>query len=97
MKLEDRELSKAISVFAYPAIVMFRNNLDRDDEEEDGNENVFIYAGDISDENAILQWIFDMKDPSKFAIDSRDAKDLHKLIHANENVATLLCETSVLM
>ena len=83
IKLEDKNLAKEIGVFALPSVVFFRANTDPT-----------IYAGDLKNEEAILEWLLVQKDPSNEAIEEQTGENLVKTIDNTEAVAVFLCKHS---
>ena len=81
IKLEDKVLAKEIGVFALPSVVFFRANTDPT-----------IYAGDLKNEEAILEWLLVQKDPSNEAIEEQTGENLVKTIDNTEAVAVFLCK-----
>ena len=61
VKLEDKELAKSIGVYAHPSLVIFRQY---------GKEPI-IYAGDIKNKDAMLEWLLVQKDPTNEAIEEQ--------------------------
>jgi hypothetical protein len=74
-------LAKEVGVFALPSIVFFRATADPT-----------IYAGDLKNEEAILEWLMVQKDPSNEAIEEQDGETLVKTIANTEAVAVFLCK-----
>ena len=81
VKLEDKALAKEVGVFALPSIVFFRVN-----------SEPTIYAGDLKNEEAILEWMLVQKDPSNEAIEEQSGENLEKTIDNSEAVAVFLCK-----
>ena len=80
-------MAKEVGVFALPSVVFFRVNTDPT-----------IYAGDLKNEEAILEWLLIQKDPSNEAIQEQTGDNLLKMIENTEAVAVFLysheeCET----
>ena len=82
MKLEDRQLAKSVGVFAHPSLVLFRSF----------GEEAIIYAGDLKNTEAILEWLVVQKDPSNEAIEEQSGDTLRKTIERVEAVAVFVCE-----
>ena len=80
VKIEDKTLAKEVGVFALPAVVFFR-----------ANTEPTIYAGDLKNEEAILEWLLVQKDPSNEAIQEQSGDNLVKTIDNSEAVAVFLC------
>ena len=81
VKLEDKALAKEVGVFALPSIVFFRVN-----------SEPTIYAGDLKNEEAILEWLLVQKDPSNEAIEEQSGENLLKTIDNTEAVAVFICK-----
>ncbi|XP_011163664.1 uncharacterized protein LOC105198599 isoform X2 [Solenopsis invicta] len=77
VKIDDKQLSKHYGVFALPAILFFKM----------GSKEPVIYAGDLYDEEQILQWLMTQKDPSGEVIEALEGEDLLNLIRESESLA----------
>ncbi|XP_054003496.1 uncharacterized protein LOC128889677 isoform X2 [Hylaeus anthracinus] len=77
VKIDDKQLSKQYGVFALPAILFFKMS----------SKEPVIYAGDLYDEEQILQWLMTQKDPSGDKIEDLDGEDLLNLIRESESLA----------
>ncbi|XP_048512846.1 uncharacterized protein LOC105690380 isoform X4 [Athalia rosae] len=77
VKIDDRQLSKEFGVFALPAILFFKM----------GSKEPVIYAGDLYDEEQILQWLLTQKDPSGEVIEALEGEDLLHLIRESDALA----------
>ena len=84
VKLDDKALAKEVGVFALPSIVFFRVN-----------SEPTIYAGDLKNEEAILEWLLVQKDPSNEAIEEQSGENLLKTIDNTEAVAVFICKLQV--
>ncbi|XP_076288398.1 hulk isoform X2 [Lasioglossum baleicum] len=87
VKIDDKQLSKQYGVFALPAILFFKMS----------SKEPVIYAGDLYDEEQILQWLMTQKDPSGEVIEDLEGEDLLNLIRESESLAVYfwnrtLCE-----
>ena len=49
-------------------------------------------AGDLYDEEQILQWLMTQKDPSGEVIEAREGEDLLNLIRESESLAIYFCK-----
>lgn len=85
VKLEDKTLAKELGVFAFPSVVIFRHF----------GEEAVIYAGDIKNEEAILEWLIVQKDPTNEAIEAMDKEELEKAIEEFDSLAVFICKCSV--
>ncbi|XP_076258660.1 hulk isoform X3 [Rhynchophorus ferrugineus] len=77
IKIDDKSLAKEYGVFALPAILFFKS----------GSKEPVIYAGDLYDEQQILQWLLTQKDPSGDIIEASEGSDLVHLIDKEEALA----------
>ena len=82
VKLEDTALAKEVGLFAFPSIVFFRNF---------GKEAV-IYAGDIKNEDSILEWLLVQMDPSNEAIEDAEGEELESAIENYDSIAVFICK-----
>ncbi|XP_066902828.1 uncharacterized protein hlk isoform X1 [Halyomorpha halys] len=77
VKINDKQLAKDLGVFALPAVLFFKM----------GSKEPVIYAGDLYDENEILQWLLTQKDPSGDVIEELEGEALLKAIHTSDSLA----------
>uniref|UniRef100_A0AAR5Q548 Thioredoxin domain-containing protein n=1 Tax=Dendroctonus ponderosae TaxID=77166 RepID=A0AAR5Q548_DENPD len=77
VKIDDKSLSKEYGVFALPAILFFKM----------GSKDPVIYAGDLYDEQQILQWLLTQKDPSGEIIEASEGSELIRLIDTEDALA----------
>ncbi|XP_050478408.1 uncharacterized protein LOC126867664 isoform X3 [Bombus huntii] len=77
VKIDDKQLAKQYGVFALPAILFFKMS----------SKEPVIYAGDLYDENQILQWLLTQKDPSGEVIEDLEGEELLHLIRESESLA----------
>ncbi|VEN38634.1 unnamed protein product, partial [Callosobruchus maculatus] len=77
VKIDDKQLAKEFGVFALPAILFFKI----------GSKEPTIYAGDLYDEQQILQWLLTQKDPSGDVIEAAEGNELLKQIEEEEALA----------
>ncbi|XP_030752651.1 uncharacterized protein LOC115879799 isoform X2 [Sitophilus oryzae] len=87
VKIDDKSLAKEYGVFALPAILFFKT----------GSREPVIYAGDLYDEQQILQWLMTQKDPSGDIIEAAEGSELITMIDNEEALAVYfwnktLCE-----
>lgn len=82
IKIDDKGFAREMGVFALPAIVFFRN----------GNLEPVIYAGDLKNEERILEWLQVQKDPTTEAIEEYEDEELVECIRKLEFVAVYFCE-----
>ena len=69
-----------MGVFAHPSVVIFRNF----------GEEAVIYAGDLKNEEAVLEWLLVQKDPSNEAIEESQGDSLLNTIEDTESVAVFV-------
>ncbi|CAG9815355.1 unnamed protein product [Phaedon cochleariae] len=77
VKIEDKQMAKEYGVFALPAILFFKT----------GSKDPVIYAGDLYDEQQILQWLLTQKDPSGDVIEAREGSELIAMIDNEDALA----------
>uniref|UniRef100_A0ABD2XLF9 Thioredoxin domain-containing protein n=1 Tax=Trichogramma kaykai TaxID=54128 RepID=A0ABD2XLF9_9HYME len=77
VKIDDKQMAKEYGVFALPGILFFKL----------GSKEPVIYAGDLYDEDQILQWLMTQKDPSGEMIEDLDGEDLLHLIRESQSLA----------
>lgn len=82
MKIDDKRLAKEFGVFALPAILFFKL----------GTKEPVIYAGDLYDEQQILQWLLTQKDPSGDIIEAVEGETLLDLINNEDALAVYFCK-----
>lgn len=82
VKIDDRNLAKQFGVFALPAILFFKL----------GSKEPVIYAGDLYDEQQILQWLLTQQDPSGDVIELVEGSELLDMIQDNEALAIYFCK-----
>ena len=85
VKMEpDPAMARGVGIFAYPAVVFFRNF---------GRDPAVIYSGALKDEAAILNWLMVMKDPlANEPIQDADAAQVAKTIQSFDAVAVIMCK-----
>ncbi|KAF5299208.1 hypothetical protein FQA39_LY02381 [Lamprigera yunnana] len=77
VKIDDKKMAKEFGVFALPSILFFKM----------GSKEPVIYAGDLYDEQQILQWLLTQKDPSGDVIESMEGDALLNIIDIEDAVA----------
>ncbi|XP_059471929.1 uncharacterized protein LOC132194579 isoform X6 [Neocloeon triangulifer] len=77
VKIDDRQMAKDYGVFALPAVLFFKL----------GVKEPVIYAGDLYDEDKILQWLMTQKDPTGEVIEHYMGDELRHLINTAESMA----------
>lgn len=73
---------ETLGVFALPAILFFKM----------GSKDPVIYAGDLYDEQQILQWLMTQKDPSGEIIEASEGSELITLIDTEDALAVYFCK-----
>ena len=82
VKIDDKEFARQMGVFALPAVVFFRH----------GKLDPVIYAGDLKNEERILDWLLVQKDPNTDVIEEfEDHDQLIEFIRKMEFVAVYFC------
>ncbi|XP_026480363.1 uncharacterized protein LOC113386820 isoform X1 [Ctenocephalides felis] len=77
VKIDDRQMAKEYGVFALPAILFFKM----------GSKEPVIYAGDLYDEEQILNWLMIQQDPSGEVIEAFEGESLLELIEESKALA----------
>ncbi|XP_055708464.1 uncharacterized protein LOC129804839 isoform X10 [Phlebotomus papatasi] len=77
VKIDDRKMAKEIGVFALPAIVFFKST----------SKEPVIYAGDIYEEQDILNWLLTQKDPGGDVIEDLEGAKLMSMIEESNSLA----------
>ncbi|XP_055374125.1 uncharacterized protein LOC129607269 isoform X7 [Condylostylus longicornis] len=77
VKIDDREMAKEFGVFALPAIVFFKTS----------SKEPVIYAGDLYDEEQILNWLLTQQNPSGDVIEDLEGENLINLIEESGSIA----------
>ena len=85
VKIDDKYMAKEFGVFALPAILFFKSE----------SREPVIYAGDLYDEQQILQWLLTQKDPSGDIIEAVEGSELMELIAKEEALAIYFCKLAV--
>ncbi|XP_076389661.1 hulk isoform X3 [Megachile rotundata] len=85
VKIDDKQLAKHYGVFALPAILFFKMS----------SKEPVIYAGDLYDEEQILQWLMTQKDPSGEVIEDLEGEDLLNLIRESDSLAVYFCKSGI--
>ena len=84
VKIDDKEFARQMGVFALPAVVFFRH----------GKLEPVIYAGDLKNEERILDWLLVQKDPNTDVIEEFEDHDmLIEFIRKMEFVAVYFCNS----
>ena len=78
-------MGKEVGLFAYPSVVFFRNF----------GEEPIIYAGDIKNEDSILEWLLVQMDPSNDAIDHQEGEELESSIEFYDSIAVYICKSTI--
>ncbi|XP_037080848.1 uncharacterized protein LOC119101604 isoform X2 [Pollicipes pollicipes] len=84
VKIDDMELARQYGVFALPAVVFFR-----------GDAEPVIYAGDIKNEERILEWLLLEKNPGSEMIEELAGQELQNQISSSGAIAVYFWNRSV--
>lgn len=82
VKVDDKIMAKEVGVFALPAIVFYKQT----------SKEPVIYAGDLYDEEAILNWLLTQKNPGGDVIEDLEGQKLKKLIEGSSSIAVYFCK-----
>jgi len=82
VKIDDRQMAKEVGVFALPAIVFYKQH----------SKEPVIYAGDLYDEEAILNWLLTQKNPGNDVIEDLEGARLKRLIEESPAIAVYFCK-----
>ncbi|XP_047114622.1 uncharacterized protein LOC124794951 [Schistocerca piceifrons] len=87
VKIDDKQMAKEYGVFALPGVVFFKMT----------SKEPVIYAGDLYNEEQLLNWLLTQKDPSGEVIEAVEGEELQKLIKESDSLAVYfwnqtLCE-----
>lgn len=85
VKIDDRQMAKEVGVFALPAIVFYKHH----------SREPVIYAGDLYDEEAILNWLLTQKNPGGDVIEDLEGQKLKRLIEESPSIAVYFCKSKV--
>ncbi|XP_077298088.1 hulk isoform X2 [Arctopsyche grandis] len=77
VKIDDKKMAKDFGVFALPAILFFKM----------GSKEPVIYAGDLNDEQQLLNWLLTQKDPAGDVIEALEGEELVNLIEEANSLA----------
>lgn len=75
-------MAKEVGVFALPAVVFYKSH----------SKDPVIYAGDLYDEEAILNWLLTQKNPGGDVIEDLEGQKLKKLIEESNSIAVYFCK-----
>lgn len=81
VKIDDKDFARQMGVFALPAVVFFRH----------GHLDPVIYAGDLKNEERLLEWLLIQKDPTSDMIEEYEDDALVEVIRKQEFVAVYFC------
>lgn len=81
VKIDDKDFARQMGVFALPAVVFFRH----------GHLDPVIYAGDLKNEERLLEWLLIQKDPTSDMIEEYEDEALVEVIRKQEFVAVYFC------
>uniref|UniRef100_A0AAG5DAX4 Thioredoxin domain-containing protein n=1 Tax=Anopheles atroparvus TaxID=41427 RepID=A0AAG5DAX4_ANOAO len=77
VKIDDKQMAKELGVYALPGIVFFKLS----------SKEPVIYAGDLNDEDEILNWLMTQKNPGGDIIEDLDGTKLLGLIQDSNALA----------
>lgn len=77
VKIDDSVFAKKYGVFAFPAILFFHGT----------ESEPIIYAGDMKNEDRMLNWLITQKDPGADIIEEVEGKELLSLIGVADHLA----------
>ncbi|XP_035906330.1 uncharacterized protein LOC118509613 isoform X11 [Anopheles stephensi] len=77
VKIDDKQMAKELGVYALPGIVFFKLS----------SKEPVIYAGDLNDEDEILNWLMTQKNPGGDIIEDLDGAKLLSLIEDSNALA----------
>ncbi|XP_035790584.1 uncharacterized protein LOC118465954 isoform X8 [Anopheles albimanus] len=77
VKIDDKQMAKEFGVYALPGIVFFKLS----------SKEPVIYAGDLNDEDEILNWLMTQKNPGGDIIEDLDGTKLLSLIEDSNALA----------
>ncbi|XP_053665488.1 uncharacterized protein LOC128714637 [Anopheles marshallii] len=77
VKIDDKQMAKELGVYALPGIVFFKLS----------SKEPVIYAGDLNDEDEILNWLMTQKNPGGDIIEDLDGTKLLSLIEDSNALA----------
>ncbi|KFB35120.1 AGAP006452-PA-like protein [Anopheles sinensis] len=77
VKIDDKQMAKELGVYALPGIVFFKLS----------SKEPVIYAGDLNDEDEILNWLMTQKNPGGDIIEDLDGTKLLGLIEDSNALA----------
>uniref|UniRef100_A0A182YNV8 Uncharacterized protein n=1 Tax=Anopheles stephensi TaxID=30069 RepID=A0A182YNV8_ANOST len=81
VKINDKQMAKELGVYALPGIVFFKLS----------SKEPVIYAGDLNDEDEILNWLMTQKNPGGDIIEDLDGAKLLSLIEDSNALAVYFC------
>ncbi|XP_049299077.1 uncharacterized protein LOC125771930 isoform X7 [Anopheles funestus] len=77
VKIDDKQMAKELGVYALPGIVFFKLS----------SKEPVIFAGDLNDEDEILNWLMTQKNPGGDIIEDLDGTKLLSLIEDSNALA----------
>ncbi|KAL1395340.1 hypothetical protein pipiens_011323 [Culex pipiens pipiens] len=77
VKIDDKQMAKEFGIYALPGIVFFKLS----------SKDPVIYAGDLNDEDEILNWLMTQKNPGGDVIEDLDGTKLLSLIEESSSLA----------
>lgn len=82
VKIDDKQMAKELGVYALPGIVFFKLS----------SKDPVIYAGDLNNEDEILNWLMTQKNPGGDVIEDLDGSKLLALIEDSSALAVYFCK-----
>lgn len=82
VKIDDKQMAKELGVYALPGIVFFKL----------GSKDPVIYAGDLNNEDEILNWLMTQKNPGGDVIEDLEGSKLLALIEESSALAVYFCK-----
>lgn len=80
VKISDEGIEREYDLPGLPALAFYRNKFRQ------------FYTGDMMHEEAILDWVLDLRSSTPDVIESADRKTLQTLINDVEHLAVFFCE-----
>jgi hypothetical protein len=83
VKISDEQMLREYDLEPLPALVYFREKFP------------MIYPGDLTKEEAVLDWVFKLKESDRDQIEEVDHRTLRMLLDELDHVAVLFCEQAL--
>jgi hypothetical protein len=85
VKISDEQMLREYDLEPLPALVYFREKFP------------MIYPGDLTKEEAVLDWVFKLKESDRDQIEEVDHRTLRMLLDELDHVAVLFCEQALFL